>query len=229
MARKRAQRKQETALVPHRSAVLLGKGAIDMVTLPLLHYMTLYNQHPHRELAESVRLLVEAGADINLRAGPDGDDRTALIAVTERKCCTRILQALLHNGADVFMPSEATGATALQLEAAMVGNTDSCKLLLASAGSRAEIHLGAKEVYGYTPLIVACGYERADVAAFLIESGAEINAVDSKGATALMAATRCSSSATLQLLLHHGADIYVNDNLGHNALIKAAIQGQEAA
>eukprot|EP00953_Heterococcus_sp_UTEX-ZZ885_P011236 6509-Heterococcus_DN1.PRE.3 len=187
--------------------------------------MTLYNQHPHRELAESVRLLVEAGADINSRAGPDGDDRTALIAVTERKCCTRILQALQQNGADVFMPSDATGATAVH-QAAMVGNTDSCKVLLASAGSRAGSLLNAQDRNGYTPLGIACALKQPDVAAFLIKAGAGINAVNYDGHTVLIAAARCSSISTVQLLLDHGADVSTRDNLGHNALFNAARQGQ---
>jgi hypothetical protein len=33
--------------------------------LPLLHSMAFTNAHPHRELAESVKLLVAAGVDIN--------------------------------------------------------------------------------------------------------------------------------------------------------------------
>jgi hypothetical protein len=41
-----------------------------MMQLPLLHHMALSNSHPHRELAEVVRLLIEAGADINVKAGP---------------------------------------------------------------------------------------------------------------------------------------------------------------
>jgi hypothetical protein len=45
---------------------------VENVLLPLLHYMALCNLHPHNELAECVRLLVEAGADINAIAGPEG-------------------------------------------------------------------------------------------------------------------------------------------------------------
>jgi hypothetical protein len=93
MARKKvlAEGKQETTLVPHRtpnlSALLerakIGDSAADVeayldagglattlvqgkkLQVPLLHAMTCANVHPHRELGESVRLLVAAGADIN--------------------------------------------------------------------------------------------------------------------------------------------------------------------
>jgi formyltetrahydrofolate hydrolase len=129
MAGKKAQRKkQETTLVPHRTpnlSVLLekaktGESATDVAALlsaggsaqalvetadlpmPLLHYMALYNQHSHRELAESMRLLLAAGADINLVALISaGDNRTALMCAPERDCCTGIMlfcskQALIH-------------------------------------------------------------------------------------------------------------------------------------
>jgi hypothetical protein len=96
MARKKAQRKQETTLVAHRTpnlstllqrartgdsaravkayldaggsaeAVLAQQAALGVSNnIPLLHNMALTNAHPHSELAESVGLLVAAGADIN--------------------------------------------------------------------------------------------------------------------------------------------------------------------
>jgi hypothetical protein len=131
MARKKAQRKQETTLVPHRTpnlSVLLEraktgdsaravKGYLDaggslaalsqwqdgnhLLQLPLLHAIAFRNAHPHRELTESVRLLIDTGTDINAKAaGPDGDERTALMCAAERKCCAAVADVLLKAGAD---------------------------------------------------------------------------------------------------------------------------------
>jgi ankyrin repeat protein len=285
MARKKAQRKQETTLVPHKTtnlsalleraktgesaqavkafldasastmALVQCHGADGMLQLPLLHSMALYNEHPLQR-AESVRLLVEADADINIRAGPDGDDRTAFMLASVRGCCTEVLQVFLQNGADVSTPSAASGSTALH-HAAMGGLTDNCRLLLASADS--SVH--ARDVKGHTPLmdagvcgsvdtvellrhpgadvntvdnsnktplIVACAHKRTDVAAFLIEAGAEINAVGYRGQNALMVAARSNSTALVQLLLDNGADIGARDSLGCDALFKAATEGQVA-
>jgi hypothetical protein len=59
-------------------SVVFSTGAKQMLHLPLLHYMALASLHPHTELAECVRLLIEAGANIDAMSGFDVDDRTAL-------------------------------------------------------------------------------------------------------------------------------------------------------
>jgi uncharacterized protein len=225
------------------------REATTMQQLPLLHHMVLYNSHPHTELAESVRLLVAAGADINA-TGADG--RAILARAIERRCCTEVLQILLQNDVDVMAP-RADGITALHYAAA-AGRVDSCALLLARESSLMHLRdlkgctaLMQAVAFGSvptvellcqhgadmstvdnskaTPLIAACTYKRADTAAFLLKAGADVNAVDCNGQSALMAAARSNSTAVAELLLEHGAGINSTDEQGRNALFIAASEG----
>jgi hypothetical protein len=82
---------------------VFNEGAAPMQQMPLVLHLAWYNSHPHNELAESMRLLVEAGADINALA--DNDDCTAVMYLSrsEYSCCTTALQVFLQNEADVFV------------------------------------------------------------------------------------------------------------------------------
>jgi uncharacterized protein len=275
------KKKAETTLVPHRTpdlnslldrartgdsalavkayldaggvvgALVLGGGPSGMQQIPLLHHMALYSSHPHAELAECVRLLVAAGADINCLSG---DARTAVMCASERRCCTRALQIFLQSGADVLV-STPSAITTLH-HAAMAGRTDSCELLLAKESSL--IHL--KDVEGCTALLyavesghvdtakmlcqhgadvntlttrkttalmAACTFfKSAGMVASLIVAGADVNAADQDGNTALMLAAQETSAEAMQLLLSSGADIHAANDSGQNALFAAAQAGQ---
>jgi ankyrin repeat protein len=96
-----------------------------LLQLPLLHSMAFTSAHPHGELAESVRLLVAAGADINTKGAVIGGDQwTALMCAAPKTCCTQ--DVLLRAGADPCVRSSPGGSTALQI-AAEVGLAESCK------------------------------------------------------------------------------------------------------
>eukprot|EP00953_Heterococcus_sp_UTEX-ZZ885_P021329 11900-Heterococcus_DN1.PRE.1 len=148
-------------------SVVFSTGAKQMLHLPLLHYMALASLHPHTELAECVRLLIEAGANIDAMSGFDVDDRTALICASERKCCSTVLQAFLQNGADVIT-CNSKGMTALH-QAAAVGRTDSCEVLLRSNSSL--VH--AEDVDGYTALIHAVRSGSVETVMVLQKHGAD--------------------------------------------------------
>jgi ankyrin repeat protein len=198
----------------------LASALVEQV--PLLHYMALNNPHPHTELAESVRLLIAAGADINAMLCPDSDDRTALMCASGRSCCSNVMQALLQNGADVFV-CMAKGMTALHIAAA-AGCTDNCGILLArdsdlvhaedTNGGTALMHavaygsidtvqrlcqynadVHAVDAIGTTTLMTACMHERLDMAAFLLNAGVDVNAVDDDGVCALIKAVQSNSIA----------------------------------
>ena len=59
----------------------------------------------------------------------------------------------------------------------------------------------------------------------LLTAGADINAIDGNGKTALMVAVHKNHTDTVQLLIGKGADISVEDKDGETALMKAAAQG----
>jgi uncharacterized protein len=237
------------SLLQYRGAV---RGAECLMQVSLLHYMALCNPHPHAELAECVRLLVEAGADINATAGPDEDHRPALICASERWCCTEPLQAYLHNGADVCALN-SIGQTALH-QAAVVGYISNCEVLLAKENSLAHV----RDAYGHTalmlatkigflgtvtmlhqhgadintvnhcgttPLIAASSKKHIDMVIHLLKAGANVQAVDSKGQTALVAAVHQNSIPIVQLLLNHGADLNAKNTAGQNILFCAVFKG----
>jgi uncharacterized protein len=206
-----------------------------------------------KELAESVRLLVEAGADINAICS---DQQTALMCASKSGCCSKVMQVFLQNGADVLLRT-LDGLTALHFTAA-VGRTDRCELLLASAGSTAGslvriqdvngcpallqavssgsidtvellLHYGADRTIvnnlNRTPLMVACAFDHVEMAAYLIREGADVNAVDSGGVSALMLAAERNCTALARLLLDNGAAINGQLSTGTAALTKATFAG----
>jgi ankyrin repeat protein len=220
--------------------------------LPLLHGMAFTSWHPHQELAKSVKLLSEAGADNNAPFPEDGN--TALLRVLARRCCSALPDVLLQAGADPYVRSSSPRRITAMHEAAVVGSADTCKLLL----ERAALLLDAKDAEGWTPLmyavyhgrldmvelllqhgadieavensnstalIVASFAKQASVALYLLQAGANMTAVDCDGHTALTAAVQAGSLASVQLLLDHGADIKEIDKEGQNALFTAALEG----
>eukprot|EP00953_Heterococcus_sp_UTEX-ZZ885_P002162 1680-Heterococcus_DN1.PRE.8 len=219
----------------------IGCGQDAALQIPLLHYIALHNAHPHTELAESVKLLVKAGASINALAGPDGDDRTALMCACYRSCCTKTAQIFMQNGADVLVQSIANGTTALHITAA-AGYSD-------NVGQQA---IFKAAYYGYVPMMK-----------FLAERGLSATAVDNRGQTVLMiAAARghksatdwllqhgvvvnaalnesnttalhfvsgndsCDDAAMIELLLANGADVHKRSSNGRTALVTAASTGK---
>jgi ankyrin repeat protein len=284
MARKKAQRKQEATLVPHRtpdlSALLENaktgnsadavKGYLDAggspavvvpshiqqsEQVPLLLSMVTTNAHPHRELAESVRLLVDAGADIStVTTDPEGVGPTALMLAAGHICCSAVLDILLRAGADPCVCSPLERMTALHF-AAQLGFPERCELLLERAGSL----LDMRDSSGWTALTYAAVNGRLDVVQLLVEHGADVNtvdnnnrtpalnyavlqqrndvvicllqagadvqAVDSTGHGVLAAAVQTNNCLLLQLLLSRGADIRVTNNKGQSLLFNAALAG----
>jgi ankyrin repeat protein len=229
--------------------VLSYEGSCFEKHIPLLHYLALHNKHPHTELAESVRLLIEAGADISA-VGPDND--TPLMCASKRDCCTAVLDILLQHGANALVCA-ADGETALH-KAIELRRTDSCRLLLARDSSLAlmkdadqctalmyavaldsldtlevlcqhgaDVNTVAKS--NITPLMMVVGGKSLQMASYLIKTGADVNADDNSGNTALIEAAKVNNVALAQLLLDHGADISITDKKGQNALFKAADSG----
>jgi ankyrin repeat protein len=255
MARKKAQKKQETTLVSHRTPNLsvlreraqngdsaravkayLDAGGSPMslvpvidgdctLQLPLLHFMVLFNVHPHKELAESVKLLVEAGADINTLSGPHGDQRTVLMCASQSNCCAKAVQIFLQHGADILI-SEASSTMALNhtdaslmqakranwwialMYAVKFGSIDAVKVLHEHGAD-----ISAVRNREMTPLMVASEAKRVDMAVFLLKAGADVNALDSTGRSALVVAVQHNCVPIVQLLLNHGADINIVDRM----------------
>lgn len=69
--------------------------------------------------------------------------------------------------------------------------------------------------------------EAGDVSAVLslLQAGAQINATDERGRTAVMAATHANRVKAVQALIEAGADINIRDNLMDNPFLYASAEG----
>ncbi len=119
---------------------------------------------------------------------------------------------------------DANGGTALS-EAVILGNHENLmRLLAAGASVNTEI-----TVERYTPLIFAAMRDDAFAIALLLDSGADVNAVDASGNSALMWAAYASEqghSVAVDTLLHAGADVAIQNRRGETALAVAAWHGK---
>src|SRR5262245_12368585 len=73
---------------------------------------------------------------------------------------------------------------------------------------------------GNTPLLHAAGYGDVACVSLLLKRGAEVNATNAQGASALMRAA--TDPPKIRLLLEHGADPKARSAIGNTALILAA-------
>ena len=167
--------------------------------------------------ADVARRLLKAGADT---AVAGGRSQTALMwAVAQRH--PDVVEALLAHGAAVDARSDVwtevvkttpepwnpeyvtripQGGYTPLLFAARVGDLASAKLLVAAGAD-----VNDQPPYGTSATVVAAHSGHGDVAAFLLEQGADPNAADA-GYTALHAAILHKDAKLVRTLLDHGAD-----------------------
>ena len=194
---------------------LLDAGADSNV--PLLSGETPLMTAARVGAADVARQLLEAGADVAV-AGARG--QTALMwAAAQRH--PAVVEALLAHGAAVEARSDVwtevvkttrepwnpeyvgeipQGGYTPLLFAARVGDLASAKLLVAAG---AEVNDAPP--YGTSATVVAAHSGHGDVAAYLLEHGADPNAAQA-GYTALHAAILHKDTALVRALLDHGAD-----------------------
>ncbi|GEM_PF-4541723 len=152
---------------------------------------------------ETVELLLAAGADASLR-DPAGD--TPLATAAGYGCLTA-LEALLEAGADPRLPG-AQGKTAIHEAVLLDYGYDSYP------DDRDSDQPQAMDVALKTAIIDA-----------LLHYGAEIDAVDDEGYSALFAAIWRHHHGLVEALVERGADINKTDQHGRTPLMMAAEQG----
>jgi ankyrin repeat protein len=174
--------------------------------LPLLLHIASTSRHPHRELAESVMLLVDAGADINaVLTNAEGVGFTALIRASESTCCTAV-EVLLQAGADPCVLSVPERLTALHAAAAK-GMPKSCELLLVKVATGTLLE--ERDTQSWTALMYAAQSGYLDTTKLLLQHGAGVNALDKQGVTPIMMATLHKHAEVALCLFNAGADINV--------------------
>jgi ankyrin repeat protein len=161
---------------------------------------------------EVVRLLLDAGADINF---VDGDAHSALdwAALAGR---TDMVALLKRSGAKHFKFSIFTLDVFSAPHLYEVGYVDR----YIRGGGDVEV----RNAGGQTPLMYAA-FECGPIVKRLIAAGADVNAKDPEGWTALMSAAFRGNTPALTLLLEAKADVDAHDQYGWTALMRAAEGG----
>jgi len=167
---------------------------------------------------DAMRMLIDAGADVNAK---NAFDATALMWCANDLAKVRLL---VEKGANVNARSKA-GRTPLVIAAAHDGNLEVVKLLverganLAAPRERASKREDAAPIASIppsklgeaTPLTAAADANDTATVRYLVEKGADINASNGLGDTALILAASHGNVDVIKLLLSKGADVNAVD------------------
>ncbi|CAG0905442.1 unnamed protein product, partial [Cyprideis torosa] len=162
-----------------------------------------------------VRLLVNAGADVNARTA---NGRTPFLIAAELNH-VEILRLLAHSGADISLADDDRW-TPLHF-AAGEGHTSSvaCLLEMGAPVEAEEKKLKAR------PLHLACVSGHTPCVDLLLRAGADINARTRTGWTPLHHCSGEGHRAVVLLLLGRGAEVDCRDEAGRTPLLWACIMG----
>lgn len=174
-----------------------------------------------------VNVLIAAGADVN-HALPEGE---TVLMTAARTGNVPVIQALLRRGASVEARDKFYGETAL-IWAAAADHAGAVGAMLeagadvngrsASASfARRNAGLTRLTLGEWTPLMYTAREGALDAGRVLLEGGADVNAKDPDGATALVLAIINYHYDFAALLLTHKADPNVADTTGMAALYAA--------
>lgn len=127
----------------------------------------------------------------------------------------------VKEGADVnFRDHEGKSPLLLMLESQRMALA--ALLVEKGADVNAAARGSGKVIGGYTPLMAAIGHGDPGMTLLLLEHGADPNAVDEEGRSALWLSLENSQFEILDILLAHGADIDLKDKDGSTPLMKFA-------
>ena len=167
-----------------------------------------------RDDARTVVRLLERGFDVN-SPGPDGQ---VALATALQRGHDLVAEALLLSPALDVNQANVHGETPLMF-AALHGRLDWAKRLVRRGA--------AVRKAGWTALHYAATGPEPRMTAFLLDAGAEVDALSPQGTTALMLAARHGDERTVSLLLDRGADPARANPLGAIAADYARAAGRE--
>lgn len=198
-------------------------GGKEFVTRPKEKRPTPLHRVVQEDNPELVLSLIQDGADVN--AAIDNGITPLHIATGEGHL--EVVRVLLEHGADPNV-QQVRGGTPLHI-AVQEGHLEIIKLLLEKG---ADPNIADKT--GVRPLHTLCLKNKiaeeqlTDVAEWLLDAGAEIDAVSEDGSTALQAACDYEHPELVALLLAKGANTEVHGYLGRTPLHTAAIRQNKA-
>ena len=167
-----------------------------------------------RDRPAAVERLLARGFDVN---SPDPEGQRAL-HLAMRDGQHRLAMVLLDAPGLQIDATNAQGETALMI-AAIRGWLEWCQRL---------VHIGAQiNREGWTPLHYAASSPDAHTIAFLLDEGAQIDAMAPNGTTALMMAAGYGTEEAVALLLARGANANLRNHLGLSAKDFARRSGRE--
>lgn len=167
-------------------------------------------QPPVEKKLEIARLLIKAGAKVNLQNAWGG---TSLQWAADEGN-VEMVKLLLASGADPNL-ADQQGLMPL-IAAAHYEEPNYLQILkmLLSSGAKLE---GA-DASGKTPLMASTNNYGTATAEFLIKAGANVNAADKEGVTALMKACQMGRADVARLLIRSGARLDAKTKDGRSAL-----------
>jgi len=141
----------------------------------------------------SIKKYIKSGADIN-EANENGE---SVLACAMRECCSMdTVMLLIENGADKF-DFDDEGVSILDM-AVTYNNIEMLKYLLEQG---ADINQTQRRS-GFTALMAAACYGRAEIAQILLDSGANEQTRDMKGFRAVDFARKMNKKSVLKLLYY---------------------------
>ncbi len=171
-----------------------------------------------------VELLLDNGAD------PDGTGcyGTTGMNIAAERGDVEMAQLLLRYGADPSLSDPLLDAIARkELEFALLlldaGATPNSAKLYADYTGDADDYVG--EIHSTPALQLAMERNRLEIARAVLEAGANVNARNYSGCTALHIAVSIEDLDFTKVLLEHGADVNVSDHKGETPLHEAAFDG----
>ncbi len=174
-----------------------------------------------------VRLLLEAGASKDLRAGPD--NRTSLELALSSRGNDATVAALIAGGV-ALDPNQATsdGTTLLHL-ASSSGYLHIMRELIGDAASTnaKSFRTDERKDLVDTPVMGAVKNDETDAVVMLIRRGADLNVKDYQGGTPLWYAPGKHDGLTTRMLITGGSDPNLAGLDGEAPLLEAARTGKE--
>jgi ankyrin repeat protein len=171
---------------------------------------------------ELAKVLVEAGAEVNVRS-THAFGSTALCFATHSGSL-ELLKLLIGHGGQVNAPSR-NGLTPLGL-AILETNYPMVKMLIAKGADVNEFGAMSTRDERFVPLVAALSVRDLGLARFLASNGANLEKRNNRGMTPLMIASSYYGLEEIKWLIQQGANIKARDPRGMTALLYAADNAQ---